>query len=349
MSLNIPPESYIKESEARLETLYEKLSQFEDEKNRTADPPRKFQLEKEIEALSGEIEKLESDIQTWRGERAKLTPDDANRSSLFLLFAIDSQSSKAKSFKLEAWRCENEANWKKFDLPNAYQPISDEYQPISAVRAKIEELISYEYNWGEPEFSVEIILPDSLFFSDFRKLSIRDKKGNALGPVMESKPFVVRWFERFSWRRENDNHAPWREKSKRTSHNAPHKNHIIFEDSKECFDSDFLRKRIVPTDTGICVGFGFKPKSSKHLRSILATGTPVALWPLRDLRPDEVAELKSLPQPGRLKTLPKVLQERRYQAMCERCENHWSHSVVLLYDDYDRIPPGDDEPFSSLA
>jgi hypothetical protein len=341
MSSNIPPESYIKKSEERLETLYDKLSQFENELIHTADPPRRFQLKAEITDLSQQIETLELKIERWKAERRKESNASEIDGPRFLLFAIDPQSPKSKSFKLEAWRCEDESNWESFDLPDACA-----CQNFSEVRAKIEKLISDEYNQRKPEFSVEIILPDSLFFSDFRKLLMRDKHGNP-SSVMDSKPFVVRWLERFSWRRNNDGHAPWREKSKRTSHDAPHENHILFEDSKECFDCDFLRKRIVPTNTGICVGFGFKPKSSKHLRSILATGTPVALWPLRDLRPDEITELKSLPQPDRLKTLPKALQERRYQAMCERRSDHWSHSVVLLYDDYDRVPPGHDKPLET--
>jgi hypothetical protein len=212
---------------------------------------------------------------------------------------------------------------------NTWLPIlvNDDGVDILKIEEKIQEILTEERDkWGSRIF-IELALPNDVLHSyDVGKLVMKDDPDDeSFLDVISHYPVSLR-SERRLWKRRTGKRLEiWREKSEIAfSDRGCSTGEIIFQD--ECSTKDLTK--------GVCVSLGFSVDGPAKINSILATGAPVVIWFLQDPDSEHVNELKNLVCSAKLlKHLPKRLQETRSGK-----KKHWSCSVVLLCDDYHRVP-----------
>jgi hypothetical protein len=290
--------------------------------------------------MKAALQKLKIDLLEINKLANRLSPVSS------LLVAIKPKKGKVEKFTLEAWLHGAKSGWKSI--------VWDEYgfderaRKIEDVEKVLQDVISHEHRVGRTDFSVELILSETHLFYDARKICLKNKRSTIPLPISHLKPVTVRWLERFSDRKKGESMRPWREKWKVASAGQ---GTILFQDSHSNFDIERVCNQLnAATNAPICVGLGFKPDKTDILLEIFEAGTPIVLWFLRALQRSEIeAFKKDLLDVCRPKDLPSKLYEIRQEAANHKRSDHWSHSVVLLYDDYDRVPPGHGQPLPSPA
>jgi len=259
--------------------------------------------------------------------------------SPYLLVILKPDNNNDHLFSLQAWLLDNHyRNIKYLYADDSQKPLEDLPALFDNLLVQCCQLLE-----GIPDainkLTIEFCLPLKLmgYDVDYWNISVGIKTRVRVGIKHR---VVVRSLERVYDKRLRSSWKIKWEKMRQSFNNGAFPFFLIYSMEDYVSQEQFYAKLNMPTVACLALDLTLQDKVDV-LDTVIDAGIPIALWPGQHahISKETLKSFESLLSCCKLSELPKVVWEQRMMAVGGRNESHLGHSLTLMWDDPDRLPP----------